>query len=213
MSGFVKLHRSILEWEWYTDHNTCFLFMHLILTANYKPTKFQGKEIPAGSKVTGLNALAGQIPLTISQIRTSLKKLEGTGEIAIKKTNKFSIITIANWEKYQVDDKQIANKSHSNDKQIATSKEGKKERRKEYTACAEKPDGVSETVWGDFLTLRKAKKAAVTETAMKTIQREADKLGWSLERALSECCSRGWQGFKAEWVSKDQPQSAGVHWL
>lgn len=63
------------------------------------------------------------------------------------------------------------------------------------------PDGVSSSVWEDFLQLRKAKKAPVTTAALSGIISEAEKAGWSLERALSECCVRGWQAFKAEWVA------------
>ena len=63
------------------------------------------------------------------------------------------------------------------------------------------PDGVSSSVWEDFLQLRKAKKAPMTTAALSGIMGEAEKAGWSLERALSECCHRGWQGFKAEWVA------------
>lgn len=68
------------------------------------------------------------------------------------------------------------------------------------------PDGVSETVWSDFLSIRKAKRAPLTQTALEAIQREADKAGLSLQQALQVCCARGWQGFKAEWV-QDRPQS------
>jgi uncharacterized protein YdaU (DUF1376 family) len=66
------------------------------------------------------------------------------------------------------------------------------------------PDGVSPATWSDFVQVRKAKKAAITESAIKGIEREARKAGWSLEKALVECCARGWAGFKAEWVNKDQ---------
>jgi hypothetical protein len=40
----------------------------------------------------------------------------------------------------------------------------------------------------------------MTETALQSIQKECAKAGWSLDQALQECVSRGWQGFKAEWV-------------
>jgi hypothetical protein len=30
--------------------------------------------------------------------------------------------------------------------------------------------------------------------------------GWTLENALAECCTRGWTGFKAEWVNKATKQ-------
>jgi uncharacterized protein YdaU (DUF1376 family) len=62
------------------------------------------------------------------------------------------------------------------------------------------PFGVKDSVWQDWLKLRKAKKAAVTQTAIDGIQREADKAGVSLQVALETCCERGWTGFKADWM-------------
>lgn len=76
-------------------------------------------------------------------------------------------------------------------------KEGTKERKE---ANASPPDGVSQSVWQDFLKLRKAKKAPMTDAALQGIDREAKAAGWTLEAALQECCLRGWQGFKADWV-------------
>jgi len=62
------------------------------------------------------------------------------------------------------------------------------------------PDGVSESVWQDFVILRKSKKAAITQTAINGLEREAKKAHLSLEAALRMCCERGWIGFKADWV-------------
>jgi uncharacterized protein YdaU (DUF1376 family) len=64
------------------------------------------------------------------------------------------------------------------------------------------PFGVTESVWQDWLKLRKAKKAAVTQTAIDGIEREAKKAGVSLQTALETCCARGWTGFKAEWIEE-----------
>jgi uncharacterized protein YdaU (DUF1376 family) len=73
------------------------------------------------------------------------------------------------------------------------------------------PFGVTESVWQDWLKLRKAKKAAVTQTALDGIEREARKAGISLETALAICCARGWTGFKAEWMqSKPTPQDKNL---
>ncbi|AWL03384.1 hypothetical protein ACFOHT_04770 [Massilia oculi] len=63
---------------------------------------------------------------------------------------------------------------------------------------------VSPQIATDWLALRKTKRAAVTPTALKNIIAEAGKAGLSLEAALSLCCTRGWAGFEAEWVLKDQ---------
>lgn len=64
-----------------------------------------------------------------------------------------------------------------------------------------KPEDVSEGIWKDFVALRKKKRSPLTATALEGIRREADKAGWALQRALAECCARGWQGFKADWVA------------
>jgi uncharacterized protein YdaU (DUF1376 family) len=70
------------------------------------------------------------------------------------------------------------------------------------------PDGVDQKVWEDFVQLRKVKKAAITDTAIKGILREANKAGYSLQEALETCCSRGWVGFKASWVQDAVKTSA-----
>lgn len=62
------------------------------------------------------------------------------------------------------------------------------------------PDGVAVKVWQDFLKIRKAKRAPMTETALQGIRTEADRAGYTLEKALQTCCERGWQGFDADWV-------------
>jgi Helix-turn-helix domain len=63
-----------------------------------------------------------------------------------------------------------------------------------------KPDGIEQNIWNDYLELRKAKRAPLSNTALTAIQREAAKAGWSMNDTLSECVARGWQSFKADWV-------------
>jgi uncharacterized protein YdaU (DUF1376 family) len=73
-----------------------------------------------------------------------------------------------------------------------------------------RPDCVTHHVWEDWLKLRKTKKAAVTQTALNGIQREADKAGVSLQAALETCCERGWTGFKAEWMAAPTRQQPNL---
>ena len=70
----------------------------------------------------------------------------------------------------------------------------------------ETPDGVSESVFKDYLEVRKTKKAKWSETALKGLVKEAEKAGLSLQEAMELCCSRGWVGFKAEWVKDQYPK-------
>lgn len=61
------------------------------------------------------------------------------------------------------------------------------------------PSDVDPKLWADFLTIRKAKKAPVTETAIAGIRREAEAAGIDFSTAIAVCCERGWAGFKADW--------------
>ena len=101
MEGWIKLHRKMLEWEWYNDNNTKILFLHLLLTANHKEKKWQGKIIERGQKLTSLQHLAEETHLTLRQVRTSLNKLKSTNEITIKTTNKYTLVTIEKYNNYQ----------------------------------------------------------------------------------------------------------------
>ena len=81
-----------------------------------------------------------------------------------------------------------------------TETEGETETKKKATSVAP-PEGVSNSVWQEFKTLRKAKRAPITQRAIDAIISEANKAGWTLEKALEECVVRGWQAFKADWVA------------
>lgn len=71
------------------------------------------------------------------------------------------------------------------------------------------PDGVSESVWADFVALRNSKKAKITQTAVKGLIREANKAQIPLEDAIRICCERGWAGFRADWIASHLQQTKG----
>lgn len=75
------------------------------------------------------------------------------------------------------------------------------------------PDGVNESVWNDYLKIRKAAKKPITDTALKGLVREAGKAGKTLNEALVICCERSWLGFKAEWLKSDVQQVEKVRFI
>jgi uncharacterized protein YdaU (DUF1376 family) len=76
------------------------------------------------------------------------------------------------------------------------------------------PSGVSESVFKDYLEVRKTKKAKWTETALKGLIKEAEKANMSLQEAMELCCARGWVGFKADWVKDQKPaQNNDKQWM
>lgn len=113
MNGFIKIHRCLVNWEWYDDINTKVLWFHILLKANFKPTKWHGIELEAGQLITSYASLAKETRLSTQRVRTSIERLKSTGEITIKTTNKFTLVTVANWEKYQTRDVESAGKTTS----------------------------------------------------------------------------------------------------
>jgi len=133
MQGWIRMHRRFIEWEWYRDNNVKVLFLHLLLTANHKEKEWKGHTIKRGELVTSISSLSKHTNLSSKQVRGALQKLSKTGETAIKTTNKFTLLTIVNYDKYQgetqeegkQEGKQRANKGQTKGKQRATNKNDK----------------------------------------------------------------------------------------
>ena len=151
------------------------------------------------------------------QLRLSTEELDETKQLFISKNFIDEKWNLLNWDKRQF-------VSDSSTMRVARHREKKKqpsnvvetlqkrpsnaidtdtdtEQIQKRTTNVATPSGVSDSVWQEFKTLRKAKKAPITQRAIDAISSEAQKIGWSLEKALEECVVRGWQAFKADWVA------------
>lgn len=145
-NGWVKIYRSLTDWEWYSDPNTLSLWVHILLSVNYEAKKWRGTQINKGEMVTSIAHLAEECGLSVRQTRTALNHLKSTGEVTCRTTNKNTVITVVKWDIFQADgrtsDKQTdkradnreTNERQTSDKQPTTTKEYKEyknERNKE----------------------------------------------------------------------------------
>ena len=136
MQGYIKLFRKFTNWEWYNNINVRIVFLHLLLIANHKEKQWQGIKIDKGQVLTSLEHLSKEVGLTVQQTRTALTKLKSTYEITSKSTNKYTLITLVNWGKYQLDKEKITseitsnvtNEQQTNNKQITTNNNDKNEK-------------------------------------------------------------------------------------
>lgn len=101
MSGWIKLHRSLLQWEWYDDINVKVTFIHLLLSANHAPRKWRGIDIGRGQLWTSIGSLSKEVGISEKQIRNCLKKLETTSEIVIQGASNGTMITVCKYDSYQ----------------------------------------------------------------------------------------------------------------
>lgn len=95
------------DWEWYENTNVFRLFYHCLLHTNLEDKRYCGKEIKAGQFVSSIQRISAETGLTESQVRTALKKLKDTGYISTKSTNKYTIYTVNEYQKY-IDCGQVA---------------------------------------------------------------------------------------------------------
>ena len=177
---WIKLYRDILEDpDWHDlDGDTAKILVALWLLAS--------EDEEQEGKLPDARRLAFRLRVPESKVNQALTKLSHWLE-----RDDIDVISSG----YQSDAPETETETESE-------RETKKETRvQKALAC---PINVNPEIWADFLVIRKAKKAPVTAAAIAGIEREARKAQWSLEKALVECCARGWAGFKAEWVNKDQ---------
>lgn len=132
--GFIKLHRKMLNWEWYDDNNTKILFIHCLFKANYRDLEWHGIEIKRGTFISSYANLAKETKLSVQSVRTSVNKLKSTGELTTKASNKYTLFIVNNYCMYQdinnQNNNQVTNNQQTTNKQLTTSKERKE--RKEY---------------------------------------------------------------------------------
>lgn len=113
-SGFVKLDRKILNWEWWDDMNVFRLFVTILLMANWEDKSWHGREIKRGQLFTSISSLSKKSGLTVKQTRVALNKLIRTREVASERASNGMLLTVVNYDVYQSDKKKRANKRASN---------------------------------------------------------------------------------------------------
>lgn len=89
------------EWRWYRDTYTKCLFLHLLLTANYKDAPYKRITVRRGQVLTSISRLSRELDIPEITVRRKLDNLKSTGEVVTETTNKWTIITICNYESYQ----------------------------------------------------------------------------------------------------------------
>ena len=118
MKGWIKIYRKITEWQWYDDARMVKTFLHLLIKANIEDEEWMGITIKKGQFITSISKLSKELNLSIRQTRTCVFNLQKTNEITSKSTNKYTVITICNYDNYQQQEKdeRQANRQ-TNDKQ------------------------------------------------------------------------------------------------
>lgn len=107
MEGWIKLHRSIIDSAVFSDSDVLKVWLWLLCSVAYDDhdVVYLGKVIPLkqGQIITGRQKLSQQIGMSEGKIYRAINILKNLGNITVKSNNRYSIITIENWAKYQND--------------------------------------------------------------------------------------------------------------
>ena len=237
--NYIKISRSILEWEWYSDINTCRLFVHMLLKANWTDGKVKGTTVPRGSFVSSIDKLAEGTNMTKDEVRTAISHLLSTGEITKQSTNKYTVFTLVNWDLYQVTSQTNPEQNPSNAQSIPSlfptieeEKEIKKGRKEEEekkgdTNVSPKKESLSyfpgdealDAAFADFVEMRKKIKKPMTDRAIELAMKKlrslstipfSDCMDNDLAiKILEQSIMNNWQGLFALKDEQPKRQSNG----
>ncbi len=208
LGGWIKIHRKMLDWEWFTEANTAHFFQYCLLSANTTDRVWRGITIERGSFISSLPNMSEQTGLTIRSIRTAISRLISTHELTCETTHKYTKITVCKYEQYQyieeskrqskrhterqTNDRQTTCKRHANDTNIRII-EGKEDKEEKNISFSYEKESEIE------ISRPKKKKYTAEETKMH-----------SDCRAIFEDAFQRLNNDKYYWTAKDAGALVGV---
>lgn len=169
LNGYVKLNRNLLDWRWYRDANTIRVFLHLLLSANFKDQPFENIIVRRGEVATSYGAIAEALHISARQARTAVTHLKVSGTVSVKQYSKFQVISIISWDLYQcavsgteaVKSQAEVSQKSTNEESKESKKDSMPPRRTRFTPptveevkayCAERGNHVDADRFVDFYT-------------------------------------------------------------
>jgi len=205
MSGWIKIHRKFLDWEWFNKSEAVHLFLYMLIKANHKDAKWQGNDVKRGQFISSLGNISNATGISIQQIRTILKKLEKTNEIEVKSTSQFTIVTICKYECYQDENettnKPLTNNQQTTNKQSTTNKNDKKEKNEK------------EVILDSWIDYRKSIRKALSQATINTILKKMESYSnEQCKHVINNSIENGWQGLFWDKVQTIQEINEPKKW-
>lgn len=105
MEGWVRIHRKLIEASWFNKSEYVHLWLYLLLKVNHKDKEvFIGNEkvlVKRGQLLTSRSKLADAVHVQENKIYRILKCFENEHQIEQRKTSRYTVISIVNYDTYQ----------------------------------------------------------------------------------------------------------------
>ncbi|EHH1613844.1 MULTISPECIES: DnaD domain protein [Enterococcus] len=153
-TGYIKLYRKVTNSFVWTNANMFKLWSLCLMKASHKESRFifNGQEIAvsSGQFVTGRAVIEKEfnegVPRDQQIVGRTLwrwlKKFENEQMLSISSTPKYSVITINNWDDYQVNDQQVSNNRPTSVQQPSTYKNEKNDKNEKNVVVVEEQQSV-----------------------------------------------------------------------
>lgn len=154
MAGWVKLHRTITDSFVFQNPDRLKFWVWCLCKASHKDRKqsvgLQEVELKKGQFIFGRKKASSELGMDESKIYRLLKTFEKRDKIEVESNNKFSVVTIVNWAFYQDEEQQSEqqsnNKLTTNEQQMNTNKNVKKDKNVNKDTLYRKFDHLSMTL-------------------------------------------------------------------
>lgn len=230
-NGFMFLPRDIRKWGWYKDSKMVHMLIHLMLEAQYQDNDCRGIKLKRGQLLTGRKQLSEETGLTEREVRTTIKRLANDQQITIRTTNKFSIITVCNYDSWQslqnTNDQQTTNRITTvdqqndhiqiNNKEIEEEKDTKVSKKKTKDKSFNVREDLSyvdcfSDLWNEWLDYKdEIKKQYKTQRGAKSSFTQLKNLSggdyFKAKAILEQSYRKSWDGFYdiKDWDSNNYP--------
>jgi predicted transcriptional regulator len=126
-TGFIKVHRKLLQSSFYNRSQYVHLWLHLLLKANHAGKKiiWNNKEIELqpGQLITGRIKLETETGINQNTIQYILKFFENSNMIQQRNNSQNRIITIVSWHEFQKFNNEITTSQQRANNEITTSQQ------------------------------------------------------------------------------------------
>ena len=214
--GWIKIHRALLDHWSSSEPEALAVWIRMLCEANFeeKTTLIHGQlvTVKRGQLIFGLEKFSARSGVSIKKLRRIVDMLVSDGMLGRQVMQRFSIITITCYDKYQDTGKQEASTGQAEGNRGATPKEGNNSRSEEgkkktvspsldYSCWPSMPN---DELFAEWKELRKRKRAAISQTVINRVGKELHKAassGFTVDQCFEQWIYKGWSGFEAEWMN------------
>lgn len=225
MEGYFKVHRKILQSQVFAHQTALKIWIWCLARVTFKerfvPLKSGKGEITVrlmpGQFIFGRFKAEEELNIDGSTIYKWIQKFASKefNMITIESNNQYSIITLCKWEEYQnAEDEDVTTNEQPSDNQVTAKEQPKNTNKKDNNDNNVKKEeeneifnfkkalidlGVEEKIVSDWMTVRKKKKGANTETAFNAIKKQIELSGATANDCIKKAVEKSWCGFESEW--------------